>query len=742
MTKLTALTPQMITQHGLTLEEYERVKMLLGREPNFLELGLFSVMWSEHCGYKNSKLELKKLPTQGKKILIKAGDENAGAIDIGDGWCLVFKMESHNHPSAIEPFQGAATGVGGIIRDIFTMGARPIALMDSLRFGRLDEPKSRALLNGVVSGIAHYGNCIGIPTVGGEVYFEECYLTNPLVNVFCLGLARHSELVKGKAVGIGNPVFYVGAATGRDGIHGATFASDELTETSHEDRPSVQTADPFMEKLLVEACLELFKKPECVIGVQDMGAAGLTCSTCETASRGNSGIEIDVSLVPQRETGMNPYEIMLSESQERMLVIVRKGHEKEVLKIFDKWGLHAAQIGHVTDTGHMVVKEKGVVVADVPSKALTDEAPLYAREARRPAYLDEINHLSDAGPEFENYSETLIQLLGEPTLASKRWIYEQYDHMVMTNTALPPGSDAAVFRLKEAGKWIAMTSDCNGRYCYLNPYQGAMMAVAEAARNLVVSGARPLGLTDCLNFGNPLKPENFWQLRQGIEGIRDACLKFAIPVTGGNVSLYNESPQGAVYPTPTIGMVGLIEEEKQITTAFFKNEGDFIFLTGGFGKGLGGSEYLWRIRKNHKGPLPFFDIEKEMRLQDFISEAIRKGWVKSAHDCSEGGLAVALSESAIGGGKGISCQWDASQNLRRDEMLFGESPSRVVLSIDRQNQEAISKLASDFDVELSKLGEVKSKGFQISISNFKVIDTTLEKIEKPWRTSIESWMNP
>lgn len=737
---MTAITEEVISKHGLTQEEYERIKSFLGRDPNFLELGLFSVMWSEHCGYKNSKLELKKLPTTGSSILIKAGEENAGALDIGDGWCIVFKMESHNHPSAIEPFQGAATGIGGIIRDIFTMGARPIALMDSLRFGRLEEPKARALLSGVVSGIAHYGNCIGIPTVGGEIYFEETYLTNPLVNVFCLGIARQGELVKGKAVGVGNPVFYVGSTTGRDGIHGATFASDELNEKSHEDRPSVQTADPFMEKLLVEACLELFKKPGVVVGVQDMGAAGLTCSTCETASRGNSGIEIDVDLVPRRETGMNPYEVMLSESQERMLVIVQKGKEDEVLKTFEKWGLHAALIGHVTSGNRMVIKENGKVVADVPAKALTDEAPLYRREARKPSYIDEINKVAPIGPEFENYSETLVKLLAEPTIASKEWVYSQYDHMVMDNTVVLPGSDAAVLRLKEAGKWIAMTSDCNGRYCYLDPYQGTVMAIAEAARNLAVSGAKPVGLTDCLNFANPFKPEIFWQFQQSIQGIRDACLKFDIPVTGGNVSLYNESHLGPVYPTPAIGIVGVIAKEEHITTLDFKGDGDFIYLLGGFGSGLGASEYLWRIRNIHRGPLPQFDFDSEIRLQKLIGEAIQKGFLRSAHDLSEGGLAVALAESCLRGHHGAECQVENLKNLRCDELLFGESPSRVVVSIKPGHEKELEKLSRSENVECLKIGKVTGSHLRISVGAKTVVDCAREEMEKAWKHSIESWM--
>lgn len=732
------ISTDVITKHGLTLEEYERIKTLIGREPNVLELGLFSVMWSEHCGYKNSKLELKKLPTVGSRILVKAGDENAGAVDIGDDWCIVFKMESHNHPSAIEPFQGAATGVGGIIRDIFTMGARPIALMDSLRFGRLEEPRARSVLTGVVSGIAHYGNCIGIPTVGGEIYFEESYLVNPLVNVFCLGVARRSELVMGKAAGVGNPVFYVGAATGRDGIHGATFASDELDEKSHEDRPSVQTADPFMEKLLVEACLELFRIPGAVVGVQDMGAAGLTCSTCETASRGDSGIEIDVTLVPRRETGMNPYEVMLSESQERMLVIAQKGKEDIVKQVFEKWGLHAVQIGHVTDTQRMVVKENGNIVAEVPSKALTDQAPNYSRPGQRPAYLDSVNRPAALEIDADNYDSEFLRLLAEPNIASKQWIYEQYDHMVMTNTVVLPGSDAVVLRLKDSGKIIAMTSDCNGRYCFLDPYQGAVLAVAEAARNLAVSGARPVGLTDCLNFGNPLKPEAFWQLQKAIEGIRDACLRFGIPVTGGNVSLYNESPAGAVYPTPVIGMVGLIEDERYITTVSFKRSGDGVYLLGGFGAGLGASEYLWRIKGVENGPLSRFDFEKELKIQDLMSHVIREGWVRSAHDLSEGGLAVALAESSIWGHLGAQIDLPQDGKLRRDEMLFGESPSRVLATVAPEFQNAFEKFLDRSRVEFVRLGSVGGTHLQIFQGNRAVINREIGDMERSWRGAIET----
>src|SRR6266568_2360734 len=669
------VTSELVKQHGLTPEEFEQIKKILGREPNFTELGIFSVMWSEHCSYKNSRKELKKFPATGANILVKAGEENAGVVDIGDGWAVAFKIESHNHPSAIEPFQGAATGVGGIIRDIFTMGARPEFCLNSLRFGPITQSNikhqtsnvktNRRLFTGVVSGIAHYGNCIGIPTIGGEVYFDESYEGNPLVNVLNLGVLRHEQIARGAARGVGNPVFYVGAETGRDGLAGAAFASRELTEESREDRPAVQVGDPFKEKLLLEACLELLACGA-VAGIQDMGAAGLTCSTCETASRGGSGIEIDLAKVPKRESGMTPYELLLSESQERMLIIAKRGKENLIREIFDKWDVPCAEIGRVTDDGMMRVHDNGSIAAEIPAKPLADEAPLYAREAKPPAPVTGVN---DPGynnlPKIDNH-EALRQLLRDPTIASKNWIYRQYDHTVRTGTVVKPGSDAAVFYIREANKILAATTDCNSLYCALDPREGGRIAVAEAARNLACSGARPLAVTDNLNFGNPYKPENFWQLREAVEGIVEACRALGTPVTGGNVSLYNESPVGVVDPTPTIAMVGLIDDEKHITTQWFKEAGDVIILVGlvagigdpGRGKldhvnpteindpsySLGGSHYLKVCYGMKVGPPPCVNLELEINVQNAVRNLIRKGMIKSAHDCSEGGLAVALAE--------------------------------------------------------------------------------------------------
>src|SRR5216110_3381402 len=581
------ITPELVKQHGLTPEEFERIKKILGRDPNFTELAIFSVMWSEHCSYKNSRRELKKFPTTGPNILVKAGEENAGVVDIGDGWAIAFKMESHNHPSAIEPFQGAATGVGGIIRDIFTMGARPEFCLNSLRFGLITDgiPKiaaNRRLFTGVVSGIAHYGNCIGIPTIGGEIYFDESYDGNPLVNVFNLGILKHEQIARGAAKGIGNPVFYVGAETGRDGLAGAAFASRELTEQSREDRPAVQVGDPFKEKLLLEACLELLAT-DAVAGIQDMGVAGLTCSTCETASRGGTGVEIDLAKVPQREPGMTPYEILLSESQERMLIIAKRGKENTVREVFEKWDVPCAEIGRVTADGMMRVRNNGAVAAEIPAKPLAEEAPLYSREARKPTadHADKTDLWQElSAKSAKSVVKSLRELLRDPTIASKNWVYRQYDHTVRTGTLVKPGSDAAVYFVRYANKILAATSDCNSLYCALDPREGAKIAVAEAARNLTCSGAKPLAVTDNLNFGNPYKPENFWQLREAVEGVAEACREFGTPITGGNVSLYNESPDGVVDPTPTIAMVGLIDHENHITTQWFKNEGDTIILVG------------------------------------------------------------------------------------------------------------------------------------------------------------------
>jgi len=728
-----AVTPEVVAEHGLIPEEFERIKKILGREPNFAELGIFSVMWSEHCSYKNSRRELKKFPTTGPNILVRAGEENAGVVDIGDGWAIAFKMESHNHPSAIEPFQGAATGVGGIIRDIFTMGARPEFCLNSLRFGPITEPvrrdsnaspaqiepmksskiaANRRLFTGVVSGIAHYGNCVGIPTIGGEIYFDESFEGNPLVNVFCLGVLRHEQLARGAARGVSNPVFYVGAETGRDGLAGAAFASRELTDQSREDRPAVQVGDPFKEKLLLEACLELLARGA-VAGIQDMGAAGLTCATCETASRAGSGIEIDLAKVPKREPGMTPYEILLSESQERMLIIAKRGKGNIVREVFEKWDVPCAEIGNVTDDGMMRVRNNGVIAAEIPAKPLAEEAPLYSREAkalRKTAPFD----LATA-PKIDNH-EALRQLLGDPTIASKNWVYRQYDHTVRNGTIVKPGSDAAVFFVRYANKILAATTDCNSLYCALNPREGGKIAVAEAARNLTCSGARPLAVTDNLNFGNPYKPENFWQLHEAVDGIAEACRAFGTPVIGGNVSLYNENPAGVVDPTPTIGMVGLIDEERHITTQWFKNAGDVVILAGQVGNELGGSQFLKVCHGRKQGPPPGVDLELEIKVQNAVRDLIREGLVKSAHDCSEGGLAVALTECCFNPSGFLGVDVDLNFSDTATEILFNESQSRIVISVAADDAEKMMSILRERSVPCRQLGKVGGDELRIRIN--------------------------
>jgi len=704
-----AITPELIAKHGLSPEEYEKVLAILGREPSFEELGVFSVMWSEHCSYKNSRPELRKFPTTGPSVLVKAGEENAGVIDIGDGWAVAFKIESHNHPSAVEPFQGAATGVGGIIRDIFTMGARPVFLMDSLRFGSIEGETEQAKTNrrlfaGVVAGIAHYGNCIGLPTIAGEVYFDDSYNGNPLVNAFCLGILRHEQIARGAAKGVGNPVFYVGAETGRDGLAGAAFASRELTEESKADRPAVQVGDPFREKLLLEACLELLAT-DAVAGIQDMGAAGLTCSTCETASRGGTGVEIDIQLVPQRAKGQTPYEVLLSESQERMLVIVNKGQESQVTEIFEKWDLPYAEIGVVTDDGMMRVRNGDDIVVEIPARSLADDGPVYYREAAPfipPAPLD----LSTVP--YVDPVEVLPRLLAHPSIASKRWVWRQYDHMVRTGTAVLPGSDAAVFVVREANKILAAATDCNAVYCRLDPKQGARIAVAEAARNLACSGAVPIGVTDNLNFGNPHKPENFYQLRAAVEGISEGCIAFNVPVTGGNVSLYNESPAGAIDPTPTISMVGIIDEVSHITTQAFKKAGDLIFLLGEIGNELGASHYMLAIHGRKEGAPPALDFDKEIALHQTLLGLIRKGLVQSAHDCAEGGLAVALAESCFGNGLGATADL-CSVDQRPDITLFNETQGRIVISVKPSDAAALEAELAKTGVPFRQIGTVTDK---------------------------------
>ena len=731
---MTPLTPEIIAKHGITPDEYERIREILGRDPNFTELGVFSVMWSEHCSYKNSKLELKKFPTTGARVLVKAGEENAGVIDIGDGWAVAFKMESHNHPSAVEPFQGAATGVGGIIRDIFTMGARPVFSMNSLRFGDIrgesaEARTNRRLFAGVVSGISHYGNCIGIPTIGGEVYFDDSYAGNPLVNVFCLGVLRHEQIARGAAEGIGNPVFYVGAETGRDGLAGAAFASRELTEESKEDRPAVQVGDPFREKLLLEACLELLASG-CVAGIQDMGAAGLTCSTCETASRGGTGVEIDVNLVPKRETGMTPYEILLSESQERMLVIVKKGQEDQVRAIFEKWDLPYAEVGVVNDDGMMRVCEGGSVAVEIPARKLADDAPLYSRTAAEkiaPVPLD----LSTV-PEADA-TKSLLTLLAHPSIASKRWVWRQYDHMVRLGATVLPGSDAAVFIVREANKILAASTDCNAIYCRQDPREGAKIAVAEAARNIACTGAIPLAVTDNLNFGNPHKPENFLQLREAVEGLAEACRVFNTPVTGGNVSLYNESPAGAIDPTPTVGMVGLVEDASHITTQFFKEAGDAIILVGAPGDELGSSHYLLAVHGRKAGAPPKLDYDKELAVQDAVRSLIRDGLVRSAHDCSEGGLAVALAESCMSGPEPRGARVTlTSSATRSDVVLFNESQSRIVISVE-------SGKAADILAHLEKRGVTASRIGTVTATENLEIATAGKAFTWPLSELLETW---
>ncbi|MGD6854941.1 phosphoribosylformylglycinamidine synthase subunit PurL [Bacillus infantis] len=721
------VTEKVYKEMGLTDQEFAMVEDILGRLPNYTELGLFSVMWSEHCSYKNSKPVLKKFPVKGERVLQGPG-EGAGIVDIGDGQAVVFKIESHNHPSAIEPYQGAATGVGGIIRDVFSMGARPIALLNSLRFGELDSPRVRYLFKEVVAGIAGYGNCIGIPTVGGEVQFDASYEGNPLVNAMCVGLIDHKDIKKGQAHGVGNTVMYVGAKTGRDGIHGATFASEELTEQSEEKRPAVQVGDPFMEKLLLEACLELVKS-DALVGIQDMGAAGLTSSSAEMASKAGSGIEMNLDLVPQRETGMTAYEMMLSESQERMLIVVQKGREQEIVDLFSKYELEAVAIGRVTDDKMLRLIHKGEVVADVPADALAEEAPVYHKPSREPEYFREFQTMEREIPASGNARDTLIRLLQQPTIASKEWVYDQYDYMVRTSTVVSPGSDAAVVRIRGTRKALAMTTDCNSRYLYLDPETGGKIAVAEAARNIIASGAEPLAITDCLNFGNPEKPEIFWQLEKAADGMSSACLALNTPVIGGNVSLYNETNGTAVYPTPVVGMVGLVEDVDHITTQSFKQAGDLIYLLGETKAEFGGSELQKLVHGEIFGKAPELDLEKEARNQEQVLKAIRAGLVSSAHDLAEGGLAVAAAESVIGS-EGLG----ASIRISGDETsaLFSESQSRFLLSVKKEDQQAFESMT---DAVL--IGEVTGEPvLEIHSDSGLVMKEQTEVLKSAWKGAI------
>ena len=743
--------------HNLTDAQYEHIVRILGRQPTLTEIGIFGVMWSEHCAYGSSKPYLKTFPTKGKRVLVPAGKENAGLVDIGNGLAVAFKVESHNHPSAVEPVQGAATGVGGIVRDIFTMGARPIALFDSLRFGSLNgHARTRYLLEGVVKGISDYGNSIGVPTVGGEIAFDKAYQDNPLVNVMCIGLVPKAHIAHAAARGVGNPVLYVGSSTGRDGLGGASFASRELTKESEADRPSVQIGDPFTEKCLIEATLEALAMGD-VIGIQDMGAAGLTCSTCETASRGGCGIEIDVLRVPRRETDMSPYEIMLSESQERMLLIIKRNATRRMVRLFAKWGLNAVEIGRVTRDARLRVKEGARVVADLPVSAVTDDAPVYHRPTKRPRYLAKAQQLSIKRlPQPKAFGEILQRLLASPTIGSKASVYEQYDHMVQTNTVILPGrADAAVLRLKEigpstssrdrfpkrggegSGRLLAATIDGSGRYSYLDPYEGGKGAVAEAARNLVCVGAKPLAVTDCLNFGNPEDPEIMWQFKECVRGIAEACRVFGTPVTGGNVSFYNEHHGRAIDPTPVIGMIGLAHRP---ITAGFKDEGDTVLLLGETRQELGGSEYLARIHQRKQGQPPRVDLDAERALQQVILEAVRGGWIKSAHDCSEGGLAVALAECCfmeadhLIGAVLHPSPFSPHRSLRPDALLFGESAGRIIVSCERFHLLAIHELARRRGVAATTLGRVG--GPRLTITPW--IDESVEALHEAWRSGMSN----
>jgi len=719
---------------GLTDEEYALIVQLLGRQPNWTETGLYSVMWSEHCSYKNSKNVLRRFPTKGPRVLQGPG-EGAGIVDIGDNQAVVFKIESHNHPSAIEPYQGAATGVGGIIRDVFSMGARPVALLNSLRFGELTTPRVKYLFENVVAGIAGYGNCIGIPTVGGEVNFDPTYEGNPLVNAMCVGLIDHDKIQKGVAKGIGNPVMYVGAATGRDGIHGATFASEELSEESEKKRPAVQVGDPFMEKLLLEACLELIDSGA-VAGIQDMGAAGLTSSSAEMASKAGNGIEMNLDLVPQREEGMSAYEMMLSESQERMLVVVEKGREAEVKEIFDKWGLFSSVVGRVTDDGMLRLLHKGEVVANVPVDSLAEDAPVYCKPSAVPAYYETNANVNTADlPQPADLNKLLKDILSQPTVASKEWVYEQYDHIVRANTAVKPGSDAAVVVIRGTRKALAMSTDCNGRYVYLDPEVGGAIAVAESARNVVCSGAEPLAITDCLNFGSPEKPEVFWQFEKAVDGMSAACRALETPVIGGNVSLYNERSGDAIYPTPTVGLVGLIADVDHITTQEFKQADDVVILLGETYEEVGGSEYQkFVLGGKVAGRPPQIDLQKEAAVQKLVLEAIREGLVQSAHDLSEGGFGVAAAESCFG--KNIGATLDLPTALRPDIALFSESQSRILLSVSPQHVEKVVALAKKHNVPAFEIGKTGGDRLVLKVNGQEAVNAPLSELKAAWKDAI------
>jgi phosphoribosylformylglycinamidine synthase len=751
MTTESTITPEILDQHNLTAEEYSRIKQILGREPNITELGVFSVMWSEHCSYKSSRIHLKRLPTSGPRVIVPPG-ENAGVVDIGDGWCVAFKVESHNHPSFIEPFQGAATGVGGILRDVFTMGARPVAAMNSLRFGPLNDPKNgnrnKSILKGVVEGIGHYGNCFGVPTIGGEVVFDESYSLNPLVNAFALGVVRQDQIFFGKAEGVGNPVLYVGAKTGRDGIHGATMASAEFDEEALEKRPTVQVGDPFLEKLLLEACLEAMRSGA-IAGIQDMGAAGLTSSSVEMAARAGTGLELDLTLVPQRETGMTAYEMLLSESQERMLIVARSGREKELVEIFNKWDLDAVVIGKVVEGNNIRVFHNGELKADIPVAALTDEAPKYDRpmaatkEENKGRKREENTKGEDQTPRTETHTEVLKTLLSSPNICSKHWVYEQYDTMVRTNTAVLPGADAAVIRVKETRRAIAMCLDGNGRYVAVNAKEGAKLTVAEAARNVVCVGATPIAVTNCLNFASPERPEVMRSFVDVIDGIIEACEAFETPVVSGNVSFYNETDGKKILPTPVIGMVGLIEDTRKVITQGFKHEGDVIALLGVTKDDLWISEYAQTVlglstdELVADGRLPALDIELEKQVQKVVLTLAELQLLKSAHDCSDGGLAVAIAECCFSslGRDAIGADIDLrSTGYSKDSMLFGESPSRVIVTFAAEDLDKIVASAADCPFEV--IGKVSGSDLRISIDGSQAIDSPVSVLENSWRNSL------
>ncbi|HEV7744551.1 MAG TPA: phosphoribosylformylglycinamidine synthase subunit PurL [Pyrinomonadaceae bacterium] len=759
------ITPDVVSAHNLSTEEFERIKSLMGREPTFAELGIFSVMWSEHCSYKSSRVHLRRLPTTGERIIVPPG-ENAGIVDVGDGWCAAFKIESHNHPSFIEPFQGAATGVGGILRDVFTMGARPIAAMNSLRFGSLDHPqhgrRNRSLLAGVVGGIAHYGNAFGVATVGGEVAFDDAYSLNPLVNAFALGLVKRDQIFFGKATGVGNPILYVGAKTGRDGIHGATMASAEFDDAALAKRPTVQVGDPFLEKLLLEACLEAMRSGA-VAGIQDMGAAGLTSSSCEMAARANTGIEIDLSLVPQREQGMTAYEMLLSESQERMLIVAHSGREREVIDIFRKWDLDAVVIGRVRDGHNMRVLHEGETVADIPVAALTDEAPLYERPMAAPSSKskfqipdteDQKRKAQDQSPENEvqssklkvqNHNDSLLKLLASPNLSSKQFVYRQYDHMVRTNTVILPGADAAVVRIKETRRALAMSLDGNGRYCAADPREGAKLIVAEAARNVVCVGARPLAVTNCLNFASPERPEVMWSFSEVIDGMAEACRAFNTPVVSGNVSFYNETEGRGIIPTPVIGMIGLVEDVRRVVQPGFKQAGDVIALLGNTANDISLSEYTATIdgvsteRMIADGSVPKLDLKLECAVQQVCLEAAEAGLLASAHDCADGGLAVALAECCFSSlnRSGAGAEIDiAETSLPATSALFSESPSRIILSFPTSSLALVEDLAARANCPIAILGHVGGGQLRVKLGGEEIISTDVNQLEAVWRGSL------